>query len=272
MKKIAIYVMAVIGALTTACTDDLDVVIPEPDNITFDEIAPQSRFTHVIPDNGFSCSGLNFNTVRSGSQLAGGFCISNRSYRSFVSDNNETAMDSVRYSVWTVKPNTTGTYLVCHVNNDDAFFTLDRASVIDYILVGNTTWGYLSMYYGDTYGTEAAPVANPNIPSAPKGVWHTYVPGGVKKMGAGDYCTVIAKGYLNGALTGEVTCDLCCTPGHNPENPTWSYFVNNWRRFDLAGLGKVDKVVFYMDSSDKDENGRMRTPAWFCLDGVQLAK
>ena len=66
--------------------------------------------------------------------------------------------------------------------------------------------------------------------------------------------------------------DLACKKGHNADNPDWDYIQNNWRRFDLYPLGEVDKVVFYLDSSDKDENGRMRTPAWFCLDGLQLRK
>ena len=78
-------------------------------------------------------------------------------------------MDTIRYSVWTTRPNTTETYVVCHVKGDDAFFTLDEPSVIDYMLVSNSTWGYLAMTYGDTYGTKEEPQANPNIPSAPKG-------------------------------------------------------------------------------------------------------
>lgn len=273
MKKTALYLISagMLALAATSCSDDLDVVIPEPDNITFEDLQLPSRFTHVIPDGGFSTSGLKFNTVKSGSQLAGGFCYSNRSNRSFVWNNDETSMDSVRYSVWTIRPNITGNYLVCHVNNDDAFFTLDKPAVIEYLLVGNTTWNFLAMTYGDTYsGKDGAPVANPNVPSKPMGIWHTFVPGGVKKFGEKDYLTITARGYRNGAQTGAVSFDLACKKGHNAENPAWDYIVNIWRRFDLAALGEVDKVVFDIDSSDKDENGNMRTPAWFCLDGIQL--
>ena len=51
-------------AVASACSDDLDVVIPEPDNITFNEIQMPERFTHVIQDGGFSTSGLHFNAVK----------------------------------------------------------------------------------------------------------------------------------------------------------------------------------------------------------------
>lgn len=261
-----------LGGLFVSCSDDIDLLVPHATNITFAELEIPTRFSHIIPDGGFTASGIKFNTVKSGSQLAGGFCYSNRSNRSFVWNNDEVSMDSIRYSVWSTRPNTTGTYLVCHVNNDDAFFTLDTPKKIDYILVSNTTWAYLAMAYGDTYGTEEKPVANPNVPSKPMGVWHSYVDGGVTKFAKGDYFTVTAVGYLGSTKTGSVNFDLACMSGHNAENPAWSYFVTDWMKMDLNALGTVDKVVFYLDSSDKDENGRMRTPAWFCLDGFQFAE
>ncbi len=272
MKKTIISCIIACGGFLASCSDDIDLVIPHADNITFSELEIPSRFSHVIPDGGFSVAGMHFNTQKSGNQLTGGFCYSNRSMRSFVWNNDETSMDSVRYSVWTAKPNLTGTYLVCHVNNDDAYFTLDTPKRIDYILVANTTWGYLAMNYGDTFGTEEEPQANPNVPSAPKGIWHSYVEGGVKKFADGDYCTLTAKGYLNGSETGSVTFDLACKKGHNADNPDWNYIINEWYKMDLNKLGTVDKVVFSIDSSDKDNAGKMRTPAWFCLDGFQFAK
>ena len=57
-----------------SCSDDMDLVIPHADNITFSELEIPTRFSHVIPDNGFSVAGMNFNTVKAGKQLAGGFC------------------------------------------------------------------------------------------------------------------------------------------------------------------------------------------------------
>ena len=155
MKKYILSICIALGGLLASCSDDIDLVIPHATNITFSELEIPTRFSHVIPDGGFSVEGIHFNTVKSSDgQLSGGFCYSNRSNRSFVWQNTPEAIDSIRYSVWTTRPNNTGVYLVCHVNDDDASFTFDEPSVIDYILVANTTWAYLAMYYGDTYAGE----------------------------------------------------------------------------------------------------------------------
>ena len=272
MKKYILSICIALGGLLASCSDDIDLVIPHATNITFSELEIPTRFSHVIPDGGFSVEGIHFNTVKSSDgQLSGGFCYSNRSNRSFVWQNTPEAIDSIRYSVWTTRPNNTGVYLVCHVNDDDASFTFDEPSVIDYILVANTSWAYLAMYYGDTYaGEDGEPVANPNIPSKPMGIWHSYVPGGVTKFADGDYFTLTVIGYKGGTQTGTVDFDLACKAGHNTANPDWDYIVNNWRKLELSALGEVDRVVFHLDSSDKDGEGVMRTPSWFCLDGFQL--
>ena len=272
MKKTIFSLLVLFAGMMASCSDDMDLVIPHATNITFSELQIPARFSHVIPDNGFAVAGMKFNTVKSGNQLKGGFCYSNRSMRSFTWAGDGTSLDSVRYSVWTTRPNNTGVYLVCHVNDDDAFFTLDKPKKIDYILVANTTWSYLAMTCGDSYGTEEKPAPNPNVPSTPKGIWYTYVEGGVRKFTDGDYCTLTAKGYLAGKETGSVSIDLACKKGHNAEHPAWDYYVTDWNKMQLSALGTVDKVAFYLDSSDKDDNGRMRTPSWFCLDGLQFAQ
>ena len=71
--------------------------------------------------------------------------------------------------------------------------------------------------------------------------------------------------------TGSVTFDLACM-NTNTEHPNWKYVVSDWTRMDLVTLGTVDKVVFYLESTDINADGNMRTPAWFCLDGIQLKK
>lgn len=259
--------MMAFAGLATACSDEMDVVIPAPDNVTFDELTLPSRFTHVIPDNGgFDVRGIHFNTVKSGNQLAGGFCYSNRSNRSFVWKGDETSVDSIRYSVRTIRPNLTGTYVVCHVNGDDATMTFDKPQTIDYMLVANTTWIYNAIAYGNTYGTEEKPVANPYVPSGVTGVWHAYLPEEIKKFGEGDYVTVTATGYKGGTQTGTTSFDLVCRTGHNTEHPTWNYNLTEWNSWHMESLGQVDKIVFSFASSES------KLPAWFCLDGIQFKK
>lgn len=269
--------MAVVALLTfVSCSDDLEVLVPYPTVITLNELKLDEKYTHKIPEGGFDSQGIHFNTVKAvNGQLEAGFCYSNRSLRSFVWNNDENSIDSIRYSVYTYGINSTETYAVCHVKGDDAYFTLEQPSVIKHVLISNTTWCYLATYYGDTYGTEEKPEENPNIPSKPKGIWHSYVPGGVTKMYSTEktntnYFRLTAKGFRDGKETGQTTFDLACMRGVYPEHPQYNYVVNDWTPMNLTSLGTVDKVVFYLDSSDKDASGNMRTPAWFCLDGIQL--
>lgn len=277
MKKLILGAAVLCSALCMSCDDELDVRIPFPTNITLNELKLDFS-KHNVPDGGFSSQGIHFNTVKAADgQLAGGFCYSNRLSRSYPWKGDVVSVDSMRYSVFNRLRNNTETYAVCHVNGDDAFFTLEQPRVIEYILVANTTWTYYSMLHGDKYCRvdketgEEFPVKNPYVPSEPLGIWYTYVPGGVKKFTTTDkdYMLLTAKGYNGGKETGTVKFYLACK-GANPDHPTWNYIHSKWERMDLATLGEVDKVVFYLDSSDKDENGRMRTPAWFCVDGIQL--
>ncbi|MDR0844448.1 MAG: DUF4465 domain-containing protein [Tannerella sp.] len=259
-------------ALFSCQSDDMDVLIPQTGDITLNELTLDKEFTHAVPANGFTSKGIHFNTVRGANgQLEAGFAYSNRSNRSFTWTNSEAALDTNRYSVFTKNPNRTETYAVAKVRNDETFFTLDKPSVIEHILVANTTYTYLAVFYGDSLGTAAAPVVNPKIPSAPLGVWYSYVPGGVKKLVKADkdYFRIIAIGYNNSAPTDTIQFDLACL-GSNPEHLNWEYFVDDWYKFDLTELGLVDKVVFDLESSDVDANGNMRTPAWFCIDGIRL--
>ncbi len=277
MKKINLSIVVFFVTLFVACDDDLELNVPYANNITLNELE-LDRFSHVVPKGGFSTQGINFNTIKGvNGQLKAGFCYSNRAKRSFPWKGDEMSVDSMRYSVYNVNPNNTGTYAVAKVEGDEAYFTLDRPSVIDYILVANTTWTYFAMLYGDKYCKKDKetgkdiPGENPGIPSKPKGIWYTYVPGGVRKFSykQKDYMHLTAKGFNGGKITGEVTFDLACA-GANAEHLEWNYIIYQWGRMDLVSLGLVDKVIFYLDSSDKNEKGEMRTPAWFCIDGIQL--
>lgn len=265
------------AAFFTSCSDELELRVPYPNNITLNELTLE-RSSHVVPEGGFSSQGIHFNTVKGADgQLEAGFCYSNRMKRSLPWNGDELSIDSMRYSVYNARPNDTGTYAVCRVKGDEAYFTLDTPSVIQYILVANDAWSYFAMLYGDKYCKineetgEEEPVENPGIPSKPKGIWYTYVSGGVKKFDKEDkdFFRLTAKGFQGGKETGSVTFDLACK-GANVDNPNWDYIISKWGRMDLVSLGVVDKVVFYLESSDKDADGRMRTPEWFCLDGIQL--
>ena len=183
-------------------------------------------------------------------------------------------MDSNIYSVYTRFPNANEVYAVGRVEGDDTYFTLGTPAVVEHILVANTTYTYLALVYGDQYGTEEEPVANPNIPGSAnkKGVWFTNVLGGVKKMvdADKDFYKLIVTGYNGETETGQVEFYLCTRKG-DPSHPAWSLVINDWYKVDLSSLGEVSKVVFHVASSDIEAGtGRMRTPPYFCLDGIRI--
>jgi hypothetical protein len=267
-------------ALLAACADEQELLVPLPNDVTLNELS-LGRFTHVIPDGGFTAraahaNAVTFNTRKNADGTHGGFAYSNRNNRSFTWTNTPEALDSNIFSVYTRHPNANGNYAVARATGDDAFFTLETPAVVEHVLVANTTYVYLAIAYGDQRGTATAPATNPNIPGASSktGVWYTNVPGGVRKMEDkyNDYFRLTASGYNGTAPTGKVIFYLCTRKG-DPQFPDRSLLVNDWYKMDLSALGVVSKVVFHLESSDLEAGtGRMRTPPYFCLDGVRLAR
>jgi hypothetical protein len=87
------------------------------------------------------------------------------------------------------------------------------------------------------------------------------------------YFKLTAKGFKSGTATGSVDYYLATLAKVAPAPyEAWNIIQGFWAKVDLAALGEVDKVVFYLDSSDRDGNGNMRTPPYFCIDGIRLSK
>lgn len=292
---------------------------------------------------------ISFNTEVVDGELLGGFLLSNKNWRSYpwcfsedfgadtaTDKMKKEAIDSCRYSVYTNYGNTNQTYAVARVNGDKAFFTLKTPSVIEHILVANTTYNFLLMTYGSYYSdqldsktqfyvpfkindatgeidqTKPALIANPKIPDVaikgrfslpsadrnpmmrlagasiivkrkagkiaadaaraagkqPAMVYADSIEA-TKKVGDGWFKLTI-KGYRNNTQVGSIDYYLGSTEGAVKDFPLLNKIKEYWYSVDLTSLGEVDKVVFNMDSSDKDENGNMRQPNYFCLDGIRL--
>lgn len=270
MKKIICILFLGMIVIFTACEDDYDKLIKEPDDITLNELQLK-KFTHVIPEGGFKSGGVTFNTKKNSDGTFSGFAYSRRSNRSLTWSGTDAALDSNRFSVYTPRPNQTEVYAVACVKDDDVYFTLDRAAVVEHVLVANTTYAYFAMNYGKDTGP--TPIANPNIPSAPKGIWQTYAPGVERALNLNnDYFKLIINGFLNNQPTGTVEFYLCCRKGADPANPTFSFLRSDWIKADLQNLGTVDKVVFKVECSYQDGSGKSLIPAWFCLDGIRIRK
>ncbi len=60
MTKYLITFAAIFALILSSCNDDIDLIIPHPTNITFEELQIPERFSHVTPDGGFSVGGGKF--------------------------------------------------------------------------------------------------------------------------------------------------------------------------------------------------------------------
>ncbi|MHC1780696.1 MAG: DUF4465 domain-containing protein [Bacteroidales bacterium] len=267
MKKI-IFILTVVILSATSCTDKNELLVPYPNDITFNELTLGS-YTHTIPDGGFTSGGVRFNTVKKGDGTFSGFAYSNQNNRSFVWTDTKAARDTNILSVYTAYRNMTEVFAVgCANNETDTYFSLEKPTVVKHILFANNTYNYLAMNYGANSGTS---IANPNIPSAPKAIWNTFAPGVTRKLTTdGDYYKIVVKGYNGSSLTGTVDVYLCCRKGADPANPTFAFLRTDWIVADLTTLGAVTKVVFTTACSYKDGNGNDLIHSYFCIDGIRL--
>lgn len=256
-----------------SCETKYKEPIPIPNDITLNELDDDlGVFNHSIPNGGFNSDVAHFNTVNNGDGTFSGFAYSNRSYRSYTWTTTPTALDSMRMSVYTPRVNLTKVYAVACVKDEDAYITFDKPYVVEHVLAANTTYNYLSMYYGDPYGTESSTKQNPNITATAKGVWYLNTGGARTLKEEGDFIKIIVKGYNGSTLTGESVFYLRSNKV-DPLFPDKSYYLNDWMRWDLDELGLVDKLVFTMESTDVDQDtGKMKTPPYFCLDGIRLKR
>jgi hypothetical protein len=110
------------------------------------------------------------------------------------------------------------------------------------LYITNTTWAYLGMKSGD-YGN-----------------------GGVgKKFSTNDWFKVTITGYLNNVKTNAIDYYLADFRDGK------TFLSNSWNKVDVSILGKVNKVTFTFDSTDKS-GGWLNTPAYACIDNIEFTQ
>ena len=249
MKTITncLAVLIISGVMLVSCVKtNRDVLVPYPDDITFEDQS-LGRFTFTVPGGPFKAgnakSGIvTMNVKKNSDGTFSGFAISNKNWRSYpwnlssfalgsISEKEiKKSIDSTIFSVYTTRPNHTGTFLVASVKDDDANITLAKASVVEHILVANTTYNFLLESYGSVYsGTldeatqqylfDGAPIQNiqnPNTSTSMYGQFSLPGPGGSMlirlagdeiraKVAAGKAAADAAR--LNGKTADEVNAD-----------------------------------------------------------------
>lgn len=86
-----------------------------------------------------------------------------------------------------------------------------------------------------------------------------------KKFATDDWFKVIIKGYLNNIVVG--TKEFYLADFRNGK----SVLINKWVKADLKSFGEIDRLSFTFASSDMGSYG-MNTPAYVCIDNLQLAQ
>jgi hypothetical protein len=124
-------------------------------------------------------------------------------------------------------------------------FSAEQAHVIKGFYTTNSTYAALSMREGDFFA---------------------------KKFGGDsgsdpDYFKLLVWGKLDGAFTDTIEYYLA---DYRYENANDDYIINTWQWVDLSSLGRVDSLLFGLESSDAGDYG-INTPAYFCLDNLMVA-
>lgn len=132
--------------------------------------------------------------------------------------------------------------------NNSAQFALayDSASIeipsaayeIKSMMITNSTYAYLALVNGSAYS---------------------------KKFGTNDWFKVIITGYLNNVKTSQVEYYLADFRDGK------TFLSNTWNKVDVSGLGKVNRVSFKFDSSDKS-GVWLNNPAYACIDNIIFEK
>lgn len=79
-----------------------------------------------------------------------------------------------------------------------------------------------------------------------------------------DYLKLMVWGVFNGLATDTVEFFLA---DYRFADNAEDYILRSWTWVDLEGLGKVDSLIFSMESTDMGMFG-MNTPGYFCLDNL----
>jgi hypothetical protein len=306
MKKNIIIMLSLISSIALfSCKKESKILISYPEDITFED-QTLGRFTFNIPNAPFKSGNdktgiATFNVKNNGDGTFSGFAVSNKNWRSFpwtlspdfppagglTPAKTKSAIDSCIFSVYTTITNQTNNFLVAYVKDEDASFTLDKPTVVEHVLVANTTYNYLLETYGSVYSGTLDPVTdqylitgtkvkNINIANPSTLLYGRFTlpgPGGqnLKRLSSG-YVKLTVKGYNGASATGSVDFWLAVRLNADPANPTFNYILPSWNKVDLTALGAVTKVVFNLSSTYKDGLGNMLVPPYFCLDGVRLRK
>lgn len=82
-----------------------------------------------------------------------------------------------------------------------------------------------------------------------------------------DYFILRAVGYKDDIATVNLNIFLA---DYRSDDNRQNYILREWTTIPLDTLGFVDRIELTLDSSDKTEDGKLRTPATVCIDDIKI--
>ncbi len=135
--------------------------------------------------------------------------------------------------------------------NQNGTITFDQTSVIESIMVTNTTYAALSMRDGDAFGKQFGSTTDAN--------------GDDDGTNGEDWFRLIIFGWDSEAeMTDSVIFYLA---DYRFADDLEDYIIDTWESIDLTSLGEINQLTFRLESSDVGDWG-MNTPNYFALDNV----
>jgi len=269
---------AIIGlTVFNSCADRFENEIPYPNDVTFNELA-LDRFTYDIPDAPFTAEAsetgekVTVNVSKNTDGTYSGFALSNKNFRSYpwelsptfepaggLSDaETQDAINTTAFSVYTDEVNRTENYLVGNTNDDNAYFTLSSPTIVEHILVANTSYNALLTFYGSIYSDDldtdtqmydinGANVSNPNIENPDEAVEGVFTLPGVD----GTLNTLRLQGFqvLEKIAAGEAAGDIAlaayiqANPSSTQEEQDEAYQEAYDVAYDALAIGAVTLTI-----------------------------
>lgn len=273
MKKSIIQIALSAAVLTCIVSCEKDTIKDNTPitgtDITLNEL-PLERFTYwnAAGKDAFTSGIAKFkHSYNAATKGWSGFAYSNQNYRTYVQKKAD--LDSILYSVYTIRPNYSGNFAVAHVAGDDAEISFEKPVQLEHILVANSTYAWNAMSKGDTsFTVKLNPVTNKNDTT-----WMYAYANGARKFGGKDgqhpdWLKLTIKG-LDDKNIEQGMVEVYLADFRSNIIPD-KFIADGWLNVKLDKLGTVNKIRFYLTSTDVDGNGVMKTPAYFCVDGLRI--
>lgn len=94
--------------------------------------------------------------------------------------------------------------------------------------------------------------------------WGTSIPQGEYP----DWFKLSVYGYKGGVVSS--TLPQIYLADYRPAGTVNDFIVKDWRYINCTSLGMIDSVQLILESTDKDINGKMKTPGYFSIDHLTI--